>query len=177
MNQNELELIKKIVDKDIENRDLKDLMKVKSYIDKRIYAQSLEDKKAKELEMRANPAYWTYLETRDILEKNLMDFIKGNLTGRDLSARIYRQIAMRAASILDLDYRTLRVCDIIGIDKEKLLDERNIGEKSINLVENLLNQYGLSLDTELSNEEKQLLGIPIERVMRSRIERLHRYNN
>lgn len=153
MDNSTLRYIMGVIDKDIKNRDVDGLIKIKEYIEKQIEDINL-----------SNPEYSNYNKFRYILEMNFIQFILEYLKDNFKAGNNYRQFAIAVADIRAIQYNQIRVCDILGIEKSVFIDSYGVEEEVVDSVDKILKKYGLSLDVKLSNAEKELLRIVDEHI-------------
>ena len=137
MKKQELDLIKEIVDNEINNKETTDLINIKNYIDKQIL--SLQDE-----------------ENYDILSLDLISFMDKYLT---IKGTRFNRYSVYAAVRKITNKFELKLSDVVGIGSEKLLEYYHIGPDTINMLENALNIFGYSLDEKLDQKEAKKLKV------------------
>lgn len=128
MTNAELALIYEIIDRDIKNGNTEDLKKVKNYI----------------LAKSGN------LTNRNvdnaILNVGLEEFFVQCLPKEVRSSFNYHAMIYSIANAKKKNRDDVTVGDIVGIGKRRLLKYRNVGPKAVDVIEELLNKHGLSLN-------------------------------
>lgn len=140
MTEEEQEIIKKIIDKE---NDLNNLEQMRRWITQR--AQLIQTAQS------ISPEY-----NVDILKRSFKKFIKKNLNTSQKKAFKMTSVIIRITNYRNLDdWRELKVYHAIGIGENVLKSQTGVGEKSIQILEQLLNQYGFSLNIPLTAEQEQ----------------------
>lgn len=142
MTKEQFEMITNIIDSDIKSGNIEDLKKLKDLI---------------ENNLGKNDSQLFVEENKEILLQGLLDFITDNLSSETKGK-------VRKLSIIEavIKYRCLvvgkvKVYHLLGVPKGYLLNQRGCGINSIEILEDMLNKYGLSLSLELNNEQRNQL--------------------
>ena len=93
----------------------------------------------------------------DVLSTNLRLFLQNELP--QITFRSFKPGAIISGTRRIKKYTketSVLVYDLIGIGKENLVLQPGIGERTVSILENLLNRYGLSLNRPLTFEERSI---------------------
>ena len=93
----------------------------------------------------------------DILNLDLRSFLQSELP--QITFRSFKPGAIIAGVKKIRKYdksRNILVYDIIGIDESKLVLQTGIGQRTVEILERLLNKHGLSLNRPLTFEERSI---------------------
>jgi len=142
MTKDEYEMILKLINKDIVNKDVDDLKRINVYLTNRL------------LDVNSDVDVDT---NYDILMQNLVEFIKENTTSEERSKIRYETFINFVAIYRKTTYYDVCVFDILGIDEFVSKRACNIGERTLNFYEKILNQYGLSIKQRLSINQRKYL--------------------
>lgn len=143
MKEEQLALIKEIVDKELQNNRIKDLLIVKKYINDQIY----EYKKNKLSIVEEDIEY-------DILILDLMDFINIHIINPDDERSLYKNSIYNAVKKIK-GKDNLKVSDLVGIGSEKMLKCNRIGQYTVDKIEEALEKFGYSLDEQLTKNKQK----------------------
>ena len=87
---------------------------------------------------------------REFYDKNFTHDEKVRVRFSDLNHAVIR--------LTNVKYKDIRVYDVVGLGKTKLLAaKKGLGPKTINKFESKLNQFGLSFDKALSDDQISML--------------------
>lgn len=177
MTVEEFELIKKIIDNDVEQSKTEDLDKMLNYL---IDASSKLKKCRIEIKMRKNLNF-----ENEILEKNkqfilknineLIEFARDdeektkirrflNVMNRNAFNKIkgkvvfpYKAVKQLNMYIYELDERYFCIGHLIQLTPEDLIELRGLGTVSIKFINNILKENGLSLGMFVTDEDNEIM--------------------
>lgn len=136
--------IKKIIDEEVEKGSIKDLLALKEYL------LSSIDKKEEKV---ANVS-----DVMNILTMDLRTFLHGELDSIEFRSFKVGSIISAIRKIRNYDrQRPIYVLDLIGIRENRLLLQQGIGSKTISVIKSILSKYDLSLERDLTFDEKTLV--------------------
>ena len=97
-------------------------------------------------------------EQQRLLLQSFREFYDKNFT-HDEKARVrFSDLNHAVIRLTNVKYKDIRVYDVVGLGKTKLLAaKKGLGTKTINKFESKLNQFGLSFDKALSDDQISML--------------------
>lgn len=140
MTKEQLDMIMQIIEKDFKKGNIEEVKQIKKYID------------AKIAERKCN----LELEKIQILNKNLIKFIKEELIKEEKMGFKLNRITSYFASVKKISFLELKVYDAIGYNIEELKIKTH-APKSVEIFENVLNRYNLSLENQLTEKELEII--------------------
>ena len=138
MKQEEFEAIENIVN-ELDNVEDLELLK-------KMISNAILERKTRKTNIR---------DVLDILSLDLRTFLQGELP--HIKFRSFKPGAIISGTRRIKKYpkeKNVLVYDLIGIGEEALMLQPGIGERTVGVLENLLNKHGLSLNRQLTLEEK-----------------------
>lgn len=142
MSEEDYKIITKIIDADIEAKNLEDLKKIKNYLDSKIGS--------------FREPFINVQDYYDILTMKLRDFLNENITSKGFK-KVHFLMAIKKFKKLD-SYDEVYVFDTIGINRKMILKSgNNIGEKSLDIFEEALRSYGIERSGRIQIEEREKL--------------------
>ena len=142
-----------IINKDILNKDVDDLKRINTYLTNQL------------LEVNSDIDIYT---NYDILMQNLVQFVRNNATSEERSKIRYEAFTNFVAIYRKITYYDACVFDILGIDEFVSKRACNIGKKTLDFYEKILNQYGLSIKQRLSIDQRKYLNNERKKLSKTR---------
>lgn len=155
MTEKELNKIKAIIDKDCSNQNINDLKMLRDYINDKIKKVNYQFPTIILSEIEFN-------EKVDILSKEYQAFCKENINS---SAFRRNSLSLSFCNLNGIpsyygdENKNLKVYHTLGLNREKILASANISHGTLNIYNDLLQKYGLSLNTQLTEEQLKILSL------------------
>lgn len=138
MNKEEFNIMTGIIDNATDNNDLDDLRKVRNYLNKKI------------VKLESNDYFKE--EEYEILTQDLKGFLNGKILDSS-----FKRLSFVVAVMNIRRKNSVYVFDTIGLDESTLMKHSGIGQSTIEEYEMILNNYGLSMNMELAETQKEKL--------------------
>lgn len=138
MNKEEFNIMTGIIDNATDNNDLDDLKKVRNYLNKKI------------VKLESNDYFKE--EEYEILTQDLKGFLNGKILDSS-----FKRLSFVVAVMNIRRKNSVYVFDTIGLDESTLMKHSGIGQSTIEEYEMILNNYGLSMNMELAETQKEKL--------------------
>ena len=146
MNSN-IAVIEHIIEDAYNNKDSEKLKLLQQIITEKIL--SIKDEKNRSLDDIV------FNNTIDILSQRLMDFCRNEISDKNFKLRPLHNSIQKYK---EKNRSILYVYDALNIDKYEFNKyKQGVGDTTINILENALNKYGLSMDNRLSKEQLEEL--------------------
>ena len=138
MKKEEFNIMTGIIDNATDNNDLDDLRKVRNYLNKKI------------VKLESNDYFKE--EEYEILTQDLKGFLNGKILDSS-----FKRLSFVVAVMNIRRKNSIYVFDTIGLDESTLMKHSGIGQSTIEEYEMILNNYGLSMNMELAETQKEKL--------------------
>ncbi len=155
MTEKQLNIIKAIINKDCSNLNSSDLKILRDYINEKI-------KQVDDQSPTVNLTDSEFNDKIDILLKEYQTFCRENINSpafrrNSLSLSFCNQNGI--PSYYGDENMKLKVYHTLGLNREKILASPNISDATLNRYNELLQAYGLSLNTQLTRDQIKTLNL------------------
>lgn len=137
MTQEEWEILKKIINRNVNSGELDDLKKLKLYLQRKINGEKVT----------------LTLENTNILLMRIDEFIATNFSSETRVWLKPYNLAIAVGRIKGLKTISVRMYHLFGISEKTYSKNNYRGKKTIDTIEAKLNEYGLSLSQSLSHDQ------------------------